>query len=114
MTKTITLLRGLIGRLREMASLLIALGTIAMPLAVIVLLEAPETAPFYWCGVAFMIVGFVSVIFGWRHIAKEEQRRGKETQALFYILGAMAEKLGVDMPKAIKETEKIMGTRKVK
>ena len=114
MTKIVTLIERLIGRLREMASLFTALGTMAMPLAVIVWLEAPKTAPFYWCGVAFMIVGFASVIQGWRYVVKEERRRDKQTQALFYVLGAIAEKLGVDMPEAIKEVEKIMEIRKVK
>lgn len=97
-----------------MASLFMVLGTMAMPLAVIVWLEAPKTTLFYLCGVAFMIVGFGSIILGWRYVIREEQQRRRETQAFLYILGAMAEKLGVDMPKAVDEVEKIMGTRKVK
>ena len=97
-----------------MASLFTAIGTMAMPLAVLVLLGAPNNSLLYWWAAVLMVVGLGSIIFGWRYVIREEERRHKEAQALFYILAAMAEKLGVDMPNAIEEVERIMGTRKVK
>lgn len=97
-----------------MASLLTAIGAMAFPLSVLILLSEPKTSLIHWWGIGVGFVGVISIILGWRYVITEEKQRRKETQVFIYILGAIAEKLGVDMPKAISEVEKIMGTRKVK
>jgi hypothetical protein len=103
-----------IGRLREMASLFTAIGTMAMPLAVLVLLEAPKDSLIYWWGTVLMVVGLGSLIYGWRFVIREEQQRRREAHMLFYILSAIAEKLGVDIHLIIGEMEKIKQTKKTK
>ena len=101
-------LKRLIGRLRAMASLVAALGTVLIPIAV-VLWQEPTTPTRYWAGMILMALGVISFIRAWVIVTREERRKSEDLElrmrrekADLILLAYMANALGVDMPKIEK------------
>jgi len=119
MSKIITFLKRLIGRILMRATYWTAIGTMLIPLGIVLVLAKPE-----WAGYAYWLIifGFASFAVGWYYTIREERRqqrdeqrrqeehelrlRGEKTSLL--ILGHIAESLGVNMDKVAKDVEKML------
>jgi len=88
-----------------MATYWTAIGAMAIPLAVILLVEIPNSFTSFWSWIALglIVFGIASIIVGWAKTVAEEKQRRREGITSLYMLASIAEKLGVNMNEAIKK-----------
>lgn len=126
MSKIGTSIKRLIERILMRAAFITALGTMLIPLGVVLVLEKPE-----WDFVAFLLIiaGFCSFIAAWYYTIKEERRqeeierqrqrdeerrqeehelRMRGDKGTFFLITHIAEKLGVDMTQFLKDMGKLL------
>lgn len=113
MTKFKTILLGIVGRIKKMATYWTAIGAMAIPLAVIILIEAPNGFSSFWSWIALclIVLGIISILVGWKNTLAEEKQRRREGIVSLYVLASIAEKLGVNIDEAIEKVRGITGEK---
>jgi hypothetical protein len=105
MSKFKTTMLRIVGRLKKMVSLFTALGTMFVPLGVLLVIERPDWS---WLALCLILIGIISLIIGWVYVIREERQRRREGKVFSYMLTGVAEKLGVDLKNAVKGLEKLI------
>ena len=110
MSKFKTTLLRIIGRVKKIVTWWTTIGAMAIPLAIVLLLEAPNgfSSFWSWIALALMMFGAASIIFGWKNTLAEEKQRRREGIVSLYVLSSIAEKLGVDVDKAVKKLKELV------
>jgi fatty acid desaturase len=87
-----------------------AIGAMAIPLAVVLLLAIPDSFSSFWGWVALGLIlfGVISVIIGWVQTVSEEKQRRREGIVSLYVLTSIAQKLGVDVEEAVKKIKELV------
>jgi len=115
--KTI-LLRINVGRIKvNMSAFLTAIGAMAIPLAIVFVIEIPGAYSFSsiwsWIALALFVFGALVIYRAWK-ITKEEEKQRQEEQKqrlresvyLISIIAEIANKMGIDMQETIVTLER--------
>jgi hypothetical protein len=98
-------LKKLIGRIIKMAAFLTAIGSLFIPLAIVLDIEIPKTP--HWGIYVMVITGFICLILGAINVIKEERQRRNEMFLFALFVEAIADKQGVKTTEVMRKWEEI-------
>lgn len=87
MDKIKTTLLKIVGRIKKMTGLYLALAMMTIPLALVVKIEAPSTP--MWLIYSLLIIGTLSLIGSVVFTVKDEREKRKETASIFFIANSI-------------------------
>ena len=113
MARVAAFLRRLIGRVKDnMSAFLTAIGSALIPLAVVLVVEVPGASSLSsvwgWVALILIIIGIAIIYRAWRETVREEKQRRREGKVTLFVLGSIAEKLGIDMDNAVKKVARLV------